>query len=74
MIGALDRLPRTLGSPMWAAMIYARLGMADSMFSRLSTAITRRDDAFTHLITSPDFKRYQADPRWDAIVGEVRRR
>jgi hypothetical protein len=74
IIGARDRLPRALGAPAWTAMVYARLGMADSMFSRLSIAIARRDDAFTHLITSPDFARYHADPRWDAIVGEARRR
>lgn len=73
-LGERGRLPRTLGTPMLAAMIYARLAMPDSMFSRLSVAITRRDDSFAHLITSQDFARYQSDPRWDAIVGEVRRR
>ena len=74
MLGGRDRAHRALGAPTWAAMVYARLGMADSVFSRLTAAIARRDDAFAHLITSPDFARYQADPRWDAIVGAVRRR
>jgi hypothetical protein len=34
----------------------------------------RRDDAFLHLITLRDFEKYHDDPRWDAIVGAVRRR
>ena len=40
----------------------------------MSVAIARRDDSFAHLITSQDFARYHSDPRWDAIVGETRRR
>jgi TolB-like protein/tRNA A-37 threonylcarbamoyl transferase component Bud32 len=74
MMGARSALPRAIGSPAWAAMVYAKAGMPDSMFSRLAVAIERRDDAFTHLITSPAFTPYQADPRWDALVGELRRR
>lgn len=73
-VGSLSRLPRVIGSPTWAAMVYARLGMADSMFSRLSVAIARRDDSFAHLITNPAFATYESDPRWDALVGELRRR
>jgi serine/threonine protein kinase len=53
---------------------FAQLGMADSMFARLSAAIATHDDVFMHVITMPAFARYQSDPRWDAIVGEVRRR
>jgi hypothetical protein len=60
--------------PAWSAFQYAQLGMADSMFARLSVAIATHDDVFTHVITMPTFARYQTDPRWDAIVGEVRRR
>ena len=48
--------------------------MADSMFARLSAAIATHDDVLMHVITMPAFARYQMDPRWDAIVGEVRRR
>ena len=66
-VGAFGRLPRTLGNPAWAAMVYAQVGMADSMFSRLTVAIERRDDVFGHLITMPMFAKYQSDPRWDAI-------
>jgi hypothetical protein len=73
-LGALSRLPRALGTPTLAAMIYARLGISDSMFSRLRVAVERRDDSFAHLITSPAFTKYHSDPRWDTIVGEVRRR
>jgi len=40
-LGAMHRLPPRLGSPAWAAMVYARLGMADSMFSRRFRAISR---------------------------------
>ncbi|MEP6621542.1 MAG: protein kinase [bacterium] len=73
-LAARARLPRTLGTPTWAAMVYAHIGMPDSMFSRLRIAIDRRDDVFGHLITMPAFAKYESDPRWDAIVGEVRRR
>lgn len=73
-VGAFGRLPRTLGNPTWAAMVYAHVGMADSMFSRLRVAVDRRDDVFGHLITMPMFAKYESDPRWDAIVGEARRR
>ncbi|MEO8619461.1 MAG: protein kinase [bacterium] len=73
-LSARLQLPRTLGTPMWAAMVYAHIGMPDSMFSRLRIAVDRRDDVFGHLITMPAFAKYENDPRWDAIVGEVRRR
>jgi serine/threonine-protein kinase len=73
-LGARSRKPGVTGSPTWAAMVYARLGVADSVFSRLAVAVARRDDVFAHLITLPDFRRYQSDPRWDAIVGAARRR
>ncbi|HEY4305350.1 MAG TPA: protein kinase [Gemmatimonadaceae bacterium] len=73
-LGARARLPRAVGSPTWAAMVYARLGMADSVFSRLSVAIARRDDGFAHLITNPAFAKYESDPRWEATVGTLRRR
>ncbi len=73
-LGAFGRLPRTLGNPTWSAMAYAHVGMPDSMFARLAVAVDRRDDVFGHLITLPVFAKYQADPRWDAIVGAARRR
>jgi TolB-like protein len=73
-LGARGQVPRTLGTPTWAAMVYAHIGIADSMFSRLTVAIERRDDVFGHLITMPMFAKYESDPRWDAIVGEARRR
>jgi len=60
--------------PAWSAFQYAQLGMADSMFARLSAAIAAHDDVFMHVITMPAFAPYHSDPRWDAIVGEVRRR
>ena len=55
-------------------MIYARLGVTDSVFSRLAAGVASYDDSFAHLITLPVFTPYQSDPRWDAIVGQVRRR
>jgi serine/threonine-protein kinase len=61
-------------SPAWAALGYAQIGMPDSMFSRLRAAIAQHDDVFLHVISMPMFARYHDDPRWDAIVGEVRRR
>jgi len=73
-LGARSHAPRTLGAPTWSAMVYAHIGMPDSMFSRLRVAIERRDDSFGYLITMPMFAKYQGDPRWDALVGEVRRR
>ena len=73
-LGARSQAPRTLGAPTWSAMVYAQLGMPDSMFSRLRVAIERRDDSFGYLITMPVFAKYESDPRWDALVGEVRRR
>jgi TolB-like protein/tRNA A-37 threonylcarbamoyl transferase component Bud32 len=62
------------GAPTFTAWVYARLGMPDSVFSRLAVAVQRHDDVFTHLITSTAFRPYESDPRWDAIVGTVRRR
>lgn len=62
------------GVPTFEAWVYARLGMPDSVFSRLAVAVQRHDDVFTHLITSAAFRQYESDPRWDAIVGAVRRR
>jgi serine/threonine-protein kinase len=73
-LGAMRRLPGTTSVPVFAALGYARLGMADSVFSRLRAAVELHDDSFTHLITSRTFEPYESDPRWDAIVGEVRRR
>jgi hypothetical protein len=76
-ISLLNSMPTRTGfasPPAWSAFQYAQLGMADSMFARLSTAIATHDDVFMHVITMPAFARYQTDPRWDAIVGEVRRR
>ena len=60
--------------PAWSAFQYAQLGMADSMFARLSAAIATHDDVFMHVITMPAFAREQSDPRWDASGGEVRKR
>jgi serine/threonine-protein kinase len=65
----LERGPIPLGE----ALEYARLGMPDSVFSRLAVAVRAHDDSFTHLITSPAFASVESDPRWDAIVGAVRR-
>jgi hypothetical protein len=73
-LGAMGRQPGVAGQPMWTAMVYAKLGVADSVFARLGAAVRLHDDAFAHLVTFPQFSRYQSDPRWDAIVGEVRRR
>jgi serine/threonine-protein kinase len=73
-LGALGRLAGSAGIPTFAALGYARLGMADSVFSRLRVAVERHDDVFTHLITNRAFDPFQSDPRWDEIVGAVRRR
>jgi hypothetical protein len=73
-LGALGRLAGSAGIPTFAALGYARLGMADSVFSRLRLAVERHDDVFTHLITNRAFAPFQSDPRWDEIVGAVRRR
>jgi hypothetical protein len=50
------------------------MGMPDSVFARLAVAVRRHDDVITHLITSTAFRPDESDPRWDAIVGTVRRR
>jgi len=73
-LGAMGRHPGVAGQPMWTAMVYAKLGVADSVFARLDAAVRVHDDAFAHLVTFPQFSRYRSDPRWDAIVGAVRRR
>ncbi len=73
-LGRLGQKRGATGNPTFAAIIYAQLGMPDSVFSRLAVAVERHDDTFTHLITNPAFRPYQSDPRWDAIVGAVRRR
>ena len=73
-LGAMQGLPGATSVPVFAALGYARLGMADSVFSRLRAAVELHDDSFTHLITNKAFEPYESDPRWDAIVGEVRRR
>jgi len=73
-LNTMDEPSSPYKSPAWAAMGYAQLGMSDSMFSRLSQAIAQHDDIFHHVIALPVFARYHDDPRWDAIVGEVRRR
>jgi hypothetical protein len=77
VIRGLDESARqsgAAGAPTFTAWVYARLGMPDSVFSRLAVAVQRHDDVFTHLITSTAFRPYESDPRWDAIVGTVRRR
>jgi hypothetical protein len=66
--------PGVTGAPGYAALAYAALGMPDSMFSRLSVAIARRDDVLEHTITAPPFAPYRKDPRWDAIIGAMQRR
>lgn len=73
-LAEMGRRPGTTGAPMLAALVYARLGMPDSVFARIAVAVSRHDDSFTHVITYPDLTRLQSDPRWDAIVGAVRRR
>ena len=72
--GARAGLPAAIGVPTFAAIAYAKLGVTDSVFARLRAAVDGHDDTFTHLITNKAFEPYQSDPRWDAIVGEVRRR
>jgi hypothetical protein len=73
-LGARAGLPAAIGVPTFAAIAYAKLGMPDSMFARLRAAIDGHDDTFAQLITSTVFEPDQSDRRWDAIVGEVRRR
>jgi hypothetical protein len=74
ILNSMSKRTEFASPPAWSAFQYAQLGMADSMFARLSVAITAHDDVFMHVITMPAFARYQSDPRWDAVVGEVRRR
>ena len=74
VLGAMARWPVARSIPTFAAIAYAKLGVADSVFARLRAAIDTHDDTFTHLITNRAFEPYQSDPRWDTIVGEVRRR
>jgi serine/threonine-protein kinase len=76
-IAALGESGRVRGmniEPGFAVLAYARLGMADSVFSRISAGIASRDDVLLHTITSPLLAPYHKDPRWDAIVGAMRRR
>jgi serine/threonine-protein kinase len=73
-LGAMGRQPGTLGSPAWSALVYARLGMPDSMFARLRSSIANREDSFAYLITDRAFVPYESDPRWGATVGALRRR
>ena len=74
ILNSMSKRTEFASPPAWSAFQYAQLGMADSMFARLSVAITAHDDVFMHVITMPAFAPYQSDPRWDAVVGEVRRR
>jgi eukaryotic-like serine/threonine-protein kinase len=60
--------------PGFAVIAYAQLGMADSVFSRISAGIASRDDVLLHSINWPSLEPYHKDPRWDAIVGGMRRR
>ena len=60
--------------PGFAVLAYARLGMTDSVFSRISAGIASRDDVLLHTINWPSLEPYHKDPRWDAIVGAMRRR
>ena len=76
-IAALGDAGRSLGidiEPGFAVLGYAKLGMADSMFSRISAGIAARDDVLLHTITSPLLEPYHTDPRWDSVVGGMRRR
>ena len=73
-LGEMGRISGINSQPGFAILAYARLGMADSMFSRLAVAIARHDDVLQHTITSPLLVPYQKDPRWDALVGAMRRR
>ncbi|MDQ2929326.1 MAG: protein kinase [Gemmatimonadota bacterium] len=73
-LGAMGRLPGVTGVPGFTALAYAGLGMADSVFARLAVAIARRDDILEHTVTAQLFAPYHKDPRWDAIIGAMRRR
>jgi TolB-like protein len=73
-LGALGARPGLLAQPSFAALGYAILGVPDSVFARLAVAIRRRDDSFSYLIGNRTFAPYARDPRWDALVGAVRRR
>ena len=76
-IAALGDAGRQRGisiEPGFAVLAYARLGMADSMFSRIQAGISSRDDVLLHTITSPLLEPYHKDPRWDSLVGGMRRR
>jgi serine/threonine-protein kinase len=73
LFNSMSKRTEFASPPAWSAFQYAQLGMADSMFARLSLAIASHDDVFMHVITMPAFARYHSDPRWEAIVGAVRR-
>jgi Flp pilus assembly protein TadD len=73
-LGEAGRLRGLSIEPGFAVLAYAKLGMADSVFSRIRAGIESRDDVTLHTITSPLLDPYHEDPRWDAIVGGMRRR
>jgi Tfp pilus assembly protein PilF len=70
---------RTKGSkslmvPAFRATAYARLGMADSAFSSLRQSIAEHDANAFAFVNSPWLKPLRNDPRFDQIMGEMRRR
>ncbi|MEP7086164.1 MAG: protein kinase [Gemmatimonadota bacterium] len=73
-LGEMGRLPGVTGAPGYTALAYAGLGMADSVFARLTVAVDRRDDVLEHTVTQRLFEPYHKDPRWDKIIGAMQRR
>ena len=60
--------------PGFRAAAYGRLGMADSAFSSLRQSIAEHDANSFVFINSPWLKAMRNDPRFEQIVGELRRR
>jgi eukaryotic-like serine/threonine-protein kinase len=78
-LSVLDSLGRTPLLPMVISLdiqagLYAKLAVPDSAFVRLRRAIDERSPYFYSTVNSSWFASLHSDPRWDAIVGELRRR
>lgn len=59
-------------SPTSFAILYARLGDKEHAFSYLDEAFTRRDEELTNIKTERDFDLLHADPRYAALLQNMR--
>jgi len=56
------------------AVLYAQLGVADSAFSRLRSAVRAKDPNLYTVVNLPALASLRGDPRWAALMREYRRR